>query len=1030
MHDLLLSFEIKENELFFTEHALSQVKSRLDCFMAAVIRSPLNQAEKTTVTPSDFVEDKMWKTLHRQIADNIEKTGKLISKTQIDDKYFYIFELVNYGYLISGSERSFSDELLSGLKPVFSHLGKMLALVSVNVQRKEVEENIEGITHLLSKTTDVLIITDKNGYITYVNKAYEKLTEYTPEEVIGKRPSTLVQGPETDQETKERIRKAIIEQKAISEEILNYTKSKRKYWQLITIDPIFDKNGNCIGYIGINKDISERKLIEATLRNSQRSLSSLVANLKESILLEDENRKIVLVNNNFCELFGIPVNPEDLKGADCRNSAEESKHLFNNPEGFVKRIGEILREKKPVLHEELKLASGKYLERDYLPILIDEVSQGHLWKYTDISERKDQEKNLKKREEKYRNIIANMKMGLLETDNSDTIIYVNQQACDMTGYSADEILGRKSAELLVPDEYREIVQEKSTLRLKGVSDTYQARVKLKNGELRWWLTSGGPSYNDKGIQIGTIGISVDITDQKNLEEEMVVARKRAEESSRAKESFLANMSHEIRTPLNAIIGMIREISRESLTTKQNIYLKNAALASQHLLSIVNDILDITKIESGEINLDLQPFSLTEVINDTVSILSPGAHDKMLTITTAISPLLSHSYIGDSNRIRQILINLMNNSVKFTETGSISLECNVINSNSNKHKIQLIISDTGIGMDESFLRIIFDKFSQEDMSGGRKSLGTGLGMAITSKLVKLMNGTISIKSKKGVGTATEINLEIEVSDEKIIKTSNESESFIELKQKRILLVEDNEMNRMVANNSLEYFGLVVTEATNGIEAIEELKKNTFDLILMDLQMPEMGGIEATIAIRQEMKINTPIIALTANAFKAEIDRCTNAGMNDYIIKPFEENALLRAIQKNILLSAKTNPRSEFEDSPLPGPKLYDLSLIIQMSRGNKDFLNKIILVFIEQTPVAVKQIIAAWEAKDFETIKRVAHKIKTNLDNFGIDELKPLIRSIESLADEGLATHELEEKIYKLEKVVNLVIGGLTKEKFQ
>ncbi len=1149
---LMLSFEIKENELITSEQILSLLNDKLGSSMGAVIRKPRQKIENIIVLPHEFKEKELWKALLEQIEGSFEKTGILIQEVKLENIFFYIFNLENYGYLILGSELPFSKELLAGLKSVFSIQGKLLALVSENEQRKAVEENLDSLKYLASKTTDVIIITDVNGYITYVNKAYETLTEYTFEEVIGKRPSNLVHGPETDPETKNRIKQAILELKTIKEEILNYSKSKRKYWQSITVDPIFNQEGKCIAYISLNKDItelkikqkelerlslvarnskqgvyfsgpdfkityanealfkltgydeeevlgkssqelfqgpltqsdfikliengtkeikpveidlilyrkdkswfwanikkqplekqekeeqeffsiieniSEKKLAEETLRNSQSRLSSLISNLKSSILLEDEDRKIVLVNSNFCSMFNIPLRPEELTGNDCSQSAEQSKHFFTNPEQFVKRIDEILREKKSVLNEEIKLVTGEYYERDYIPIIINDISKGHLWKYTDITERKNQERNLKQEEEKYRNIIANMKMGLLETDNDDIISYVNQQACEMTGYSSDEMIGKKSVDLLVPDEFKQKVKEKGVLRLKGISDNYQTKVKIKNGEHRWWLTSGGPNFNDKGIQIGTIGISVDITDQKNIEEELEIARKRAEESSHAKESFLAHMSHEIRTPLNAIIGMVREISREQLTTNQTLYAKNAAFASQHLLSIVNDILDIAKIESGQINLDLRPFSLLGVINDTISILTPSAHEKMLEIKIMTSPMLAPVYIGDSNRIGQILINIINNSIKFTETGSISLECSVTDKGNNLHNIHLKISDTGIGMDESFLNNIFDKFSQDDLAGGRKSEGTGLGMAITHQLVQLMNGTIALKSKKGVGTITEINLELEVTNEKEIKFSNEPESFFDLKHKKILLVEDNVLNRMVANNSLHYYDINVTEATNGLEAIEILKEKSFDLILMDLQMPVMGGIEATIAIRQKMKITTPIVALTAHAFKAEIERCLNSGMNDYIIKPFDENAFFRTIQKNISKTDNSSSSSDSEEIPDKNLKLYDLSSIIQMSRGNKDFINKIVQIFIEQTPAAVEEIKAAWEARDLVTIRSVAHRIKPNLANFGIVQLEKEIRSIESLADQRLATPELEAKIFNLEKIINNVVKELAKEIF-
>ena len=247
----------------------------------------------------------------------------------------------------------------------------------------------------------------------------------------------------------------------------------------------------------------------------------------------------------------------------------------------------------------------------------------------------------------------------------------------MSGFSTDELIGKKSVDMLVSSEFKKEVREKNTLRYDGVSDTYQVQVKIQNGDLRWWLTSGGPNFNDQGVLVGTVGISVDITEQKHLEEELEIARRTAEESANAKEAFLANMSHEIRTPLNVVIGMIRELSRDTVSPRQDAYIRNAGLASQHLLSIVNDILDLTKIKSGQLHLDMESFSLNKVIVETISILAPGAAEKMLKITPVISDSLATAYTGDSNRIRQVLLNILSNSIKFTEQGGISVECAVI-----------------------------------------------------------------------------------------------------------------------------------------------------------------------------------------------------------------------------------------------------------------------------------------------------------------------------------------------------------------
>jgi PAS domain S-box-containing protein len=893
---------------------------------------------------------------------------------------------------------------------------------------KKSQNDLERLSQVALNYRQGVHFTDINTRITYANESLLRLTGYSREELVGKTPMEVFHGPLTQTERHQELQKCAQTMVPSEVDMIVYRKDGTWFWANIKKQPLKRRSDASPEFFSIIEDISEKKGAEEKLIKSETRISELIKNLKEGILLEDEHRKIALTNTSFTRMFGIPVSPEELRGADCSRSAEETAPLFREPDKFINRISEILTERKQTHAEELELANGMVYERDFVPIHVENEFIGLLWKYSDITERKKRERSLTQKEEKYRNIIANMKMSLVETDTEDIVTYVNQEFLEMTGYSMEEIIGRRSVDMLVADDYRDTVRNKLIIRKEGISDIYTMQVRLRNGELRWWLTSGGPNFNDNGELIGTIGISVDITEQKRLEEELKISRQKAEESSHAKEAFLASMSHEIRTPLNVISGMIRELAREKLTDKQQIYLKNAELASHHLLSIVNDVLDITKIASGQLNLDLGPFSLSQLIEEVVLMLTPESREKMLNMNFNISQILAPVYVGDANRIKQILINIINNSIKYTEKGGISVDCTLLSKMRNIHHLKIRVSDTGIGMDEAFLNHIFDKFSQGDYSSARKAGGTGLGMAITYELVKMMKGTIAVSSRKDYGTSTEITLDLEVGSIEEIRTSSASEQFDDLRDKRILLVEDSDLNRLVALNSLGYYGIKVTEATNGYEAVEKLREATFDAVLMDLQMPIMGGIEATRIIREDMKLTVPVIALTAHAFKAEIDRCMEVGMNDYIIKPFEENMLMAVLVKSI--KEGTEPLAK---NPEPGThqinasRKYDLSAIEKMSRGNKEFIQRIIQVFIDQTPAAVEEIKSAWEHGDLETVRRVSHKIKPNLDNFGITDLKDEIRQIESLAEAGTFSGELEMKILKLDMVIREVAGELARE---
>lgn len=876
----------------------------------------------------------------------------------------------------------------------------------------------------------------------------------------------------------------------------------------------------------LSRQIEKRKEIENNLTTTVELLKTLLANLQSGILVEDENRKILFTNHLFCDMFSVPIHPEQMIGLDCTDSAEQSKDLFKKSEEFSPRITEILKNRAIVTDELFETTSNQFLERDYIPIFINNEYKGHLWKYTnvtqrietqnlleqseesnrlimnaalnaiinidnegkimfwnkqaetifgwrkeevlgktlsetivpsqhvkghnegmkrymkteqgnvinkqieltgihkngnefpieisitpikqddkiffcsfiqDISKRKKAENNLKFQEEKYRNIIANMNLGLIEVDNNEIIQYANQSFSTISGFEIVELIGKNPSKLFVFGENLDVMESKSEIRKKGISDIYQIPIKNKRGELRWWAISGAPNFDDKGNLVGSIGIHLDITEQKQLEIELENEKLKAEEASRAKEAFLANMSHEIRTPLNAIIGFLRELEKQELNDLQQKYIENSSIASKHLLAIINNILDISKIESGEMSLDLEDFILEDTITNVVTVLSPKAIQKGIQLTAKIDKNCNPVLNGDVLRIEQILFNLVGNSLKFTQKGQITIKCNVVKENLKSQELCITIEDSGIGMDEIYVDSIFKKFSQEDKAVTRKFGGTGLGMAITKELVQLMNGRIEVFSKKNIGTTISIYIKLEKGNIKNIKIQNSDVDSINLDGIYILLVEDNEMNRMVAQNTLQYFNCNVTEAVNGLEAIDCIINQTFDIILMDVQMPEMDGIEATKIIRNKLKVNTPIIALTANAFKTEIEKCKKAGMNDYVTKPFDEKTLKETIAKHTI---NKNNAVTLENKIMPNEtKKYDLTSITKMSRGNNDFILKMLTIFVNQTTETFDKIETAFESNDFQEVSNLIHKIKPSIEGLGIFSIKDEVKKLEKIAKE-------------------------------
>ncbi len=879
-----------------------------------------------------------------------------------------------------------------------------------------------------SSLNSIFTVNTNTRQITFWNSQAEHLFGWSKKEALGKNMIDLI----IPSIYKDKWNKAIDNFLKNGEdsyfnkqlEFVLVNKAGKKFFGEASIIPII-QNGETF-FCAFVQDISKRKEAEKNLLQTVELLKTLLANLQSGVLVEDENRKILFTNQLFCDVFSIPVSPEKMIGMDCTNSAEQSKDLFKEMESFGPRINTILEEKIAVTDELLETVDNRFLARDYIPIFIHNEYKGHLWKYTDvtqkiqnrklleeseqrnslimnsslnaiinvddegvitfwnrqativfgwesdeiigkllvetilpnqnksiydskiknrirtiedtlfkknieligfkqngeeitidcsiipinqnertffclfiqdITEKKEAENIRRIQEEKYQNVIAHMNLGLLEVDNNEIIQYANQSFAAMSGYEIDELIGKNSSEIFVFGEDFKMIKTKKELRKKGTSDIYQLPTKNKKGEQKWWAISGAHNYDNRGNVIGSIGIHLDITEQKQLEIDLEKEKTKALESSKAKEVFLANMSHEIRTPLNAIIGFLRELDKHELSELQKSYIQNSSIASKHLLSIINNILDISKIEAGEMSLESEDFVFEKSISNVATVLQPTLDQKGLAINIAISKKIEKVLIGDALRLQQILFNLIGNAIKFTNNGSISIDCEAVENTSISQELRISISDTGIGMESSFIKNIFNKFSQEDKAITRKYGGTGLGLSITNELVKLMGGRIEIESEKNVGTTFNIYLNFPKASNQFIEDMNSDHSVSRIDNISILLVEDNFLNRMVAQNSLQYYNCKVTEAENGLIAIEILKNNTFDIILMDIQMPEMGGIEATEIIRNKLKLTTPIIALTANAFKTEIDKCRKAGMDDYVPKPFDEEILIETIAKH-------------------------------------------------------------------------------------------------------------------------------------
>lgn len=405
------------------------------------------------------------------------------------------------------------------------------------------------------------------------------------------------------------------------------------------------------------------------------------------------------------------------------------------------------------------------------------------------------------------------------------------------------------------------------------------------------------SDDEIGVLVNSFNTMLCEINKQNME--LIYSKTKAEYSSKAKEQFLANMSHEIRTPINGIDGMAKLLEKTTLSVNQKEFVSAIRISSDNLLVIINDILDISKIEAGKLTIEKIGFNLKQILTQTIKSIYYKAEEKGITLESKIDDKISNVLIGDPTRIGQILINLLNNSIKFTPDGSVKLYCSLIEKSELHNKILFEIIDTGIGIEKDKLATIFESFSQEDSSTTRKYGGTGLGLSISKQLVELFNGELKVKSTKGKGTTFYFTVEFPIGIAKDLIEDEKTEIQIDsLKNKKILVVEDNQINQFLVISLLKKWELILEVADNGAIAIEKIKENKYDLILMDMQMPIMGGIEATAIIRNELKLTIPIIALTARAIKGDDKECLNAGMDDYVSKPFNESELVNKISKLI------------------------------------------------------------------------------------------------------------------------------------
>lgn len=627
----------------------------------------------------------------------------------------------------------------------------------------------------------------------------------------------------------------------------------------------------------------------------------------------------------------------------------------------------------------------------------------------------------------------------LVTINTDgKITDMNEATVNITGVTRLNLTGTDFFNYFTdPQKAREVYLE---VFANGAVADSPLTLRHKNGHLTDVLFNGSVYKDDQGKVLGVVIVARDVTEQKMVATELIEARvfaelatglaelarnkaetatKIAEDSVKAKQQFLSNMSHEIRTPMNAIIGFTKVVLKTELTPKQREYLLAIKMSGDSLIVLINDILDLAKVDAGKMQFEATPFKMANSINAMLHLFDAKIQEKNLELNLIYDTHIPEVLMGDPVRLHQIILNLISNAVKFTNTGKIIVTVKLLDDYAESVNIEFSVADTGIGIHPQRIAEIFENFQQASSNTSRLYGGTGLGLAIVKQLVEGQKGKIEVKSELGVGSIFSFQMNFQKAneqppfEEEIIVTSQMIKSL------NVLVVEDIALNQLLMKTLLDDFEFGCDIASNGKIAIEKLKKNSYDIVLMDLQMPEMNGFEATAYIRNEMKLNLPIVALTADVTTVDLEKCKSVGMNDYIAKPVDEKLLFSKI-----VSLVKKYHQELKKDTLPNKsfkhfKYIDLDYLYQRTKSNPSLLIEIITLYLEQTPPLLDTMKKSLEAEDWEMLQAAAHKIIPSFSIMGISlDFENMAKKVQEFAINQQQKIEIVSLVNKLESALN------------
>ena len=765
----------------------------------------------------------------------------------------------------------------------------------------------------------------------------------------------------------------------------------------------------------LNKDIELKNIAKDDLAASELKYRNLIENAGVVMYTTTLNGFITFASSKAFQLTGY--NTKDITGIHFTELVD-AEWLQRVAEKYKNQIKGNVEETVMEFCMRTKYGDQKWVEQSAVLIRENDLPVGFQCVVKDISEKKEMEEVLRKyeielvqKQERLQSILDNTTSLIYVKDLDGRYLLTNKQFKEALNVD-ENIIGKTDFDFadirqaqLFKDTDDHVIQTGKPTELEEIIDMAGGKQHI--------LITKFPLLDAQNKVYGISGIATNITERVKQREQTMQAIKIAEDAKKMQEQFLANMSHEIRTPMNGIQGMTDLLLETDLNNEQKDFAKTIKRSSDNLLVIINDILDFSKIKAGKLTIEKIDFKLNEVVENIKSIFKHRINEKGIGLQVSVHEDVPVILNGDPYRLNQILVNLVGNAIKFTHSGSINVNIAIQKKTSKKIVLHFTITDTGIGIHDDKLGEMFESFTQASIETSRKYGGTGLGLSITRQLVEMQDGRISVESKIDVGTTFTFSIPYNF-------CKNENQLFFAgkdvtayrtlLNGKKFLIAEDNLVNQKVITHVLQKAGGIVDIANNGLEAISFLKKSTdYNLIIMDLQMPEMDGYAATKYIRTVMKISIPIIAMTASALKGEKSKCIEIGMNDYLSKPFDFAFIYKRISM-LLGETPVNDYTQIIEKP-NNEKLFDLCLLEEMD-DNK-YLSEILTLFLENTPNELNELQKACAADQFVDVYKMAHKLKSSTGLLKANSLLNILIKIEDSAK-----HEKNDELVLMAKQAN------------